>query len=142
MPINDEGCWGWIGIHISVACTKMRFHPTKESCENLSCAISDQGTRNKLTQFVLVNSEDHEDRKTMSVGTGCIVHYQGVPTDPAAGERAVEEVTSCEIIIIMQQVCVKFLDSLDLVFGLRRLIPPVLAELDPSRIIESLSWDR
>jgi hypothetical protein len=56
MPVNDEGCWGWVGIVISGPSTKMRFHPIEESCERLSCAISNQRNPNKLDQFVFVNS--------------------------------------------------------------------------------------
>jgi hypothetical protein len=119
----------------------MRFHPIEESCERLSGAISNQRTRNKLAQFGFVNSEDHEDRKTVSVSTQCIVHYQGIHADPAAGERALEKVTSCETVVITQQVGVKILISLDFLFELRRLILPVLAELKLFRITESLSWD-
>jgi hypothetical protein len=56
MPVNDEGCWASVGILISGPSTTMRFHPIEESCERLSCAISNQRKRNKLAQFMFVNS--------------------------------------------------------------------------------------
>jgi hypothetical protein len=142
MPINDERCWDWVAIHINVASTKVRFHPIEESCESLGPAISDQCKRNKLTQFVLVNSEHHENEKTISAGTRCIIHYQSFDADPAASEQAVEEVTACKRVVITQQVRVNILISLDFLFEFHCLITRVLADLDPSRIIGSLSRDR
>jgi hypothetical protein len=142
MPVNDESCRDWVAIHIKVACTKLRFHPTEERCNTLGRAISDQCKRSRLTKFVLVNSEDHESRKTISFGTRRIVHDQSVSAAPPASERAMEEVTSYKRVVTTVQIHVKILISLDLLFELRRLIIPVLAELDPSRIIESLNRDR
>jgi hypothetical protein len=53
----------------------------------------------------------------------------------------VEKVTSWETIVITQQICVKILIGWDFLFALRRLIPAALAELEPSRIIESSGGD-
>jgi hypothetical protein len=83
-----------------------------------------------------------ESRGTISVGTRCIIHSESISADPAASEEAVEEVPSCKRVVITQQVRVKILIILDLFFALRSLIIPVLADLDPSRIIESLIRDR
>lgn len=120
----------------------MQNRLTKESCESVGPAIWGHGKRKKLVWCVLVPSEDHENRNTTSVGTQCTVHYQSITTEPAASEQAVEQRTTCQTVVITQQVCVTVLVSLDLFFELRCLIPPALPELEPSRDIESLGGDR